>query len=108
MEDMLAASEYRDWFRVGAEHKGFWPLVDFQKGNVLVSLKTINTRGSHWLHDMQRHIRNLADTPMGVDDQLAVKVLDIRVEPGGLGAALKLVDFGRQHGIKVIIREFPQ
>ena len=41
IEDILSGTEYNGWYRVGAENGGTFPLVDFQKGQDLVSLKTV-------------------------------------------------------------------
>ena len=41
IENQLAATEYKDWFPVGQLDNGKFPLVDFQKRNTLVSLKTV-------------------------------------------------------------------
>lgn len=49
IESYLAKNEYSDangWFHVGAENNGYFPLVDFQNGNNLVSLKSVDTTGS--------------------------------------------------------------
>lgn len=60
IENKLARRDYKDWFRVGATQDGTFPLVDFQKGGNLASLKTVDTGGSTWLSRMQEHIDELA------------------------------------------------
>jgi len=107
IEDTLAVTEYKDWYRVGAEVGGKFPLVDFQQGQTLVSLKTVNTSGSAWLGQMQTVIDNLATSGATVNGAPANMVLDLRVQPGGAGAAQSLVGYGQQQGITVIIKEFP-
>ncbi len=107
IEDYLAATEYRGWFRVGELQKGKFPLVDFQKGNNLVSLKTVETTGSSWLGEMQKHILDLGTRGATVNGGPAKMILDLRVQPGGAAAAQSLVGYGRQYGVTVIVKEFP-
>ncbi|MBR9973687.1 hypothetical protein [Magnetospirillum sulfuroxidans] len=38
IEQRLAQTDYKDWFNVGQEKNGFFPLVDVQKGDTLVSM----------------------------------------------------------------------
>jgi len=59
IEQRLAATEYDDWYNIGASHGGTFPLVDFQRGNTLVSLKTVDTTGKTWMARMRAHIRDL-------------------------------------------------
>ncbi|MCD7045050.1 hypothetical protein LRQ11_12060, partial [Pseudomonas sp. MAFF 311095] len=62
IESHLAKTEYSPqsgWYNVGAERNGYFPLVDFQNGNTLVSLKSVDTAGSTWLGRMQDHIIDL-------------------------------------------------
>lgn len=75
IESQLAKTEYSAWYNVGQEANGMFPLVDFQLGKVLVSLKTIFTGGSTWLARMQSHIRALANNGATVDGALAKMVL---------------------------------
>jgi filamentous hemagglutinin len=107
IEDALTKSEYSGWFRIGADAKGKFPLVDFQKGNNLVSLKTVDTSGGTWIGRMQEHIVDLGTRGATVDGKAANMILDLRVQPGGLNAAKPLVDFGAKSNVSVIIKEFP-
>jgi hypothetical protein len=106
IEDSLAATEYKDWFRAGQLHNGFFPLVDFQNGRNLVSLKTVDTNGTSWLGRMEDHIRDLAGGHT-VDGKAANMILDIRVQPGGSSAATPLIEFGRKNNVTVRITEYP-
>jgi hypothetical protein len=106
IESQLAATEYKDWFHVGALDNGYFPLVDFQRGQTLVSLKSVNTEGSSWMADMQEHIYYLGRNGAEVNGAPARMVLDLRVQPGGQQAALPLISYGRQNGVTVIVREF--
>jgi len=59
IEDALAATDYKDWFRAGQLNNGYFPLVDFQKGRNLVSLKTVDTGGASWMRkEFQKRIPN--------------------------------------------------
>ena len=106
IEDMLAATEYSSWYRVGAENRGFFPLVDFQKGDTLVSLKTVDTRGNNWMSGIMDHIKDLATRGSGVGGRNANMKLDLRVQPGGAGDASQLRELGDIYGVDVSIKEF--
>jgi filamentous hemagglutinin len=84
-----------------------WPLVDFQRGNTLVSLKSVNTGGKTWMTRMEAHIEDLGTRGATVGGNPANMVLDLRVQPGGSAAAQSLVDYGTQYGVTVRILEFP-
>ena len=45
IESELAKSDYKAWYNVGSSQNGYFPLVDFQNGNTLVSLKSVDTTG---------------------------------------------------------------
>jgi filamentous hemagglutinin len=81
-------------------------LIDFQKGQELVSLKTVDTTGSSWMSDMRTEIRQLSGAGT-VNGQPANMTLDIRVQPGGVAAAQPLIGYGQQFGVNVSIRAFP-
>jgi hypothetical protein len=87
IEDHLAETDYADWYHVGSENNGYFPLVDFQNGNTLVSLETVDTTGATWMDRTENHIVELADTPATVNGNLADKILDLRVQPGGAADA---------------------
>jgi hypothetical protein len=106
IEDALAASDYKDWFRAGQLNNGYFPLVDFQKGQNLVSLKTVDTGGASWMGRMEDHILDLARGHT-VDGKAANMILDMRVQPGGVDAAKSLIDFGRKNNVTVRISEYP-
>ena len=70
-------------------------------------MKAIDTQGSSWLGRMQEYI-DVFGQPGSVliSGQIPTKVLDIRVQPGGVAAAQSLVDYGAANNMIVIIREF--
>ncbi|MFZ6768536.1 hypothetical protein ACO0LM_15870 [Undibacterium sp. Di26W] len=107
IEANLAQTEYADWFNAGQLNNGKFPLIDFQKGNTLVSLKSVDTTGTSWMGRMQNEIDNLGTNGATVNGQLANMVLDIRVQPGGSAAAQPLVNYGAARGVTVIIKEYP-
>ncbi|MGR9180714.1 hemagglutinin repeat-containing protein (plasmid) [Rhizobium leguminosarum] len=109
VESLLAQTEYsgaNGWFHNGAERNGFFPLIDFQSGNTVISLKTVNTTGSSWMGRMERTIDELSGSGITINGNPANKILDIRVQPGGAAAAQALVDYGKSEGITVLIKEF--
>ncbi|SHN27059.1 filamentous hemagglutinin family N-terminal domain-containing protein [Pseudomonas asturiensis] len=109
IESHLAKTEYSPqsgWYNVGAERNGYFPLVDFQNGNTLVSLKSVDTAGSTWLGRMQDHIIDLGTNGAKVNGVPANMVLDLRVQPSGSAAAKSLIEFGREYNVKVIVKEF--
>ena len=91
IENDLAATEYRDWLPHRAKDGGTFPLVDFQKGQNLVSLKTVDTTGSGWLNTMRNHIDALATDGSTVNGNPANMILDLRVQPGGAVDTQQLV-----------------
>jgi len=107
IEDKLAATEYKDWFHVGAENGGKFPLVDFQSGQSLVSLKTADTTGENWIRPLMNHIEALGTRGATVGGEPADMFLDLRVQPGGAAAAQPLIKFGEKFNVTVTIREHP-
>jgi len=88
IESYLAKNDYSPesgWYNVGAERNGYFPLVDFQNGNTLVSLKSVDTTGTTWLNRMQDHIIDLGTNGAKVNGVPASMALDLRVQPGGGG-----------------------
>ncbi len=106
IESQLAKTDYKDWFNVGQLNNGKFPLVDFQKGNNLVSLKSVDTSGKTWLGRMQEHIVDLGSRGATVDGKKANMIIDLRVQPGGSKDAQSLIEFGQKHGVNVIVKEF--
>ena len=106
IESRLAVSEYKDWYNIGNSQNGFFPLVDFQKGINLVSLKSVDTTGSSWVTRMQDHIRDLGSRAATVNGQRANMILDLRVQPGGAGQAQQLIDYGSRQGVTVVVKEY--
>jgi filamentous hemagglutinin len=110
IESQLAQTEYKTWFNVGQLNNGKFPLVDFQKDSMLVSLKSVDTAGSTWFGRMTQHIDDLAlakANGASVNGNPATLMLDLRVQPGGAAAAKPLAQYGASQGIQVTIKEFP-
>ena len=55
---------------------------------------------------MQNHIDDLVLNGVTVNGMPANMRLDIRVQPGGLQAAQPLIEYGKQNGVAVSIKEF--
>uniref|UniRef100_UPI004039F26D two-partner secretion domain-containing protein n=1 Tax=unclassified Variovorax TaxID=663243 RepID=UPI004039F26D len=106
IEADLAQTEYKNWFNIGQLNNGKFPLVDFQNGNTLVSLKSVDTRGTTWIERMEQHIYELGSNGATVNGNPANMVLDIRVQSGGASAAQSLIQYGRQNNVTVIIKEY--
>lgn len=104
IEAHLAKTHYKGWYNVGNSRRGKFPLVDFQRGRTLVSLKTVDTRGKSWRKEMRAHIRDLGSRGATVSNRKARMVLDIRVKPGQVRAARDLINYGKQHGVRVEVR----
>lgn len=107
IEEKLATTEYADWYYIGKENNGFFPLVDFQKDNTLLSLRTVNTNSSRWFARTVEHIEDLGSNGATIDGNLAKTELDLRVQPGGFEDAQPLVQAGKKKGVTVVIREYP-
>jgi len=114
IETYLTETDYKDWQRSDdfinpKTNEPFksnnFPKIDFQQGNNVVSLKTVNTNGVSWMNDMKNHITDLDKTKITVSGQPANKILDIRVQPGGYDEAKSLIKFGSDNNIIVVIKE---
>jgi len=92
---------------IGAENNGYFPLIDFQQGENVVSLKSVNTTGVSWMGRMQSTIDQLGSSGITVNGQPANIMLDLRVQPGGAAAAAPLIDYGAANGVSVNIGELP-
>ena len=106
IEKRLAKTDYDDWYHIGAENNGYNELIDFQKGNNLVSLKTANTGGNSWGNDIMKHIVDLDKRRGTVDGNPANMILDLRVQPGGYSDAKHLIEYGTENNVLVKIKEF--
>lgn len=117
IEDHLAKTEYADWLQTdnlaGFEKARNYPVIDFVKGDEVVSLKTADTALSSWPSNLKGDIRKLSsfNVPSDLVSGVPEKILDLRVQPGGIeagGKALQdLVEYGNDRGVEVIINEFP-
>ena len=87
-----------------------FPLIDYFNDTTAVSLKTIDTRGTSWYGSITAHIRDLAHRDMkinGIEIPKANRVIDIRVQPGGLVDTGWVESYAISEGITIIIKEFP-
>jgi len=79
---------------------------------MVVSLKTVDTNGSTWQERMAQHASEF-DKPnkVLVDGQKpSVKILDIRVQPGGFSEAQSWADAVQSNfkDVQIVINEFRQ
>lgn len=96
-----------DYIKVKGQN---FPLIDFHKGDMVVSLKSINTNGASWYNRTKDHIDDLARRSIkgssGNEVPLANRTLDVRVQPGGLAATGILKEYASEAGIKIVIKEY--
>lgn len=112
IEKALAESDYEGWYNIGQENNGYFPIIDFQNGSNVVSLKTLDPRlpsysGSGATNKVLDYLNQL-DTPILVNDNPANKILDERI-PGGTINKLDLETLqndANQRGIQLIIKEY--
>lgn len=65
----------------------------------LVSLKTTDTRTKSWEAGIRQEIRALPKARINVGGMPGNKFMDIRVQPGGLQEAQRLIAYGRRYEI---------
>lgn len=86
IEEVLASTEYKDWYNVGSSQGGYFPVIDFQKGNNVVSLKTIHptlsSMGGSGATNKVIDYLNYLDKDITVNGNLANKILDVRIPEG--------------------------
>ncbi len=111
-EKILADTEYADWFNCGQLDNGYFPVVDFQRGMDVVSLKTIDpTLPSYQNGKGTKKVLDYIDAlnrKITIDGEDANKILDIRVPQGTKGDLnIKAIeDYATQRNITVMIKEF--
>lgn len=89
-----------------------FPLIDFYDDTTAISVKSVDTRGSaSWVSSLKNHIDDLETRSMkinGVDVPKSNRIIDIRVQPGGLNDVDRLLsDYADDAGIQIVIREHP-
>ncbi|MDI1451767.1 hypothetical protein [Polyangium sp. 6x1] len=117
IEEDLAKTEYDDWIHTdelpGYSSAKNYPVVDFAKDNQIVSLKTADTQLNSWYSKLRGDIRTLADftPPSNLASGNVSKILDLRVQPGGIelaGQKLKdLANYAREYGIELRVKPYP-
>jgi hypothetical protein len=113
IEAYLANTEYRLWDNVGALNGGFFPIFDFNKGKIWVSLKTVDidfadpAKVDSALSRMRNHIDKIAAAAKETPGM--VPKLDIRVPAGTsyAGQLDELVDEGLALPIPLEIKITP-
>lgn len=107
----LAATEYKNWYYIGRERNGFFPVIDFQNGKEVVSLKTVSRQDmSSAIDDLEDIIDelSLADIDIdGIEVPVGARILDVRVPPGASTQLNSLKAYSQTRGIKLKITEYP-
>lgn len=107
----LAATDYKDWYYIGRERNGFFPVIDFQNGKEVVSLKTVGRKDmSTAISDMEAAIDELrlADIDIdGIEVPRPARILDVRVPPGTAGQLNPLYAYSKKKNITLRITEYP-
>ena len=96
IEENLANTEYSEangYYNIGQDRGGYFPVIDFQKGNEVISLKSIDPRLPSYQNDgatnkIIEYIDMLnpnAYEQIEVNGIPATKILDIRIPPGTKG-----------------------
>ena len=114
-EAELARTEYNlattGWYHIGAENNGYFPVIDFWKGNDVVSLKTIDPRlytGNEATEKLLDYLEALQG-PILIDGQTLSNInqtLDIRVPSGTATFINKTYLEGLANGVNITIKEF--
>lgn len=88
IENYLADTEYSEWFHIGAEHNGFFPVIDFHMDKKIVSLKTLDPSSASYTPDIvinkiRKYAETLEEFKIYHGEVLCdEKILDIRVPKG--------------------------
>lgn len=113
IEELLAHTEYKDWWNCGTEMNGYFPVVDFSMGNDVVSLKTIDPTLKSYQNGkaydkIMEYIENLASSIIGTEGESFNKILDVRVPEGTINMLNidKLSETAVENGITLVIKEF--
>ena len=112
IEEILSSTEYKDWYNIGSSQRGYFPVIDFQNGNKVISLKTIDPTLSSFSGEKatERILEYLEELnrPIKVDGKLADKILDIRIPEGTISKinVQDIITQSKDMGIKVQIKEF--
>ena len=110
IEAALAKQDYSDWGHI-AQTDRWWPVVDFIKGQDVISVKSCDTRQtSNFVTKLMEDADKLDAMIMtNADVPIAKKMLDIRVQPGGgTHPGLQQVkSYAEGLGLEVKIIEFP-
>lgn len=112
IEELLARSEYAYWWHCGAEAGGYFPVVDFQKGTTVVSLKSIDPSLKSYSNgkgtDKILEYIDALSREITIEGKTAEKILDVRVPQGTLQNfnRRRIMEYSNEKQIKVIIKEY--
>ena len=87
IELKLGKTDYKSWTHIDSQmvgnfKPGMFPLVDYMKGKVALSVKSVDTTGKTWVKRMKAHIEDLASRGVTINGEPAEMMLDLRVQPG--------------------------
>ncbi|MFD1988813.1 RHS repeat domain-containing protein, partial [Paenibacillus nicotianae] len=89
IEEVLAEYDYKDWYQIGREYKGYFPVIDFQSNDrQVVSLKTVDPRSyssGALFTNLSNALKELASAKIviaGEEVPMEKRILDIRVPKG--------------------------
>lgn len=97
-----------DRLNLGEQNKQKLPLITFQKDNVLLSLRSEDTRAKGWFKRMEKHIKALGEVDATIQGKPGIVKLDIRIQPEGFDAknADALNKIGEEYKVEIMMSEF--
>ncbi len=113
--ELALQGEYKSWGRVNAQNQGYFPLVDFVKGNEAVSLKVVDPYDPNTVERLKDHMDLLMQRQPGreipkengaegeTDFSAYQIILDLRIPPGTEKKVAELIEYGAALGIEVRI-----
>ncbi|MDX9724700.1 MAG: YjzC family protein [Myxococcota bacterium] len=117
--ELATSGEYKDWGRVSAQGMGYFPLIDFVKGEYAVSLKTVDPYDPAAVERIKAHMDELSARKVGQEVQTknedgkeeqqfkAFKLrVDLRVPPKSEKKVKELVEYGKALDIDVKITPY--
>ena len=89
IENYYASTEYSTWYHIGREYDGYFPIIDFQKGDEVISMKSLDPRlpsyqdMSYLKKTLNRYIYSLGTADIRVDGaSTGNKILKVIVPQG--------------------------
>ncbi|MFV0394904.1 MAG: hypothetical protein ACK5LC_10995, partial [Coprobacillaceae bacterium] len=114
LEELLAHSEYTDWYHCGVDMGGYFPYYDFELNGSVISLKTIDPSLPSYIDGgvnlaIENYINDLSlPTFTNPNGNIVKRILDIRI-PQGTKDLLDLdylIQYAKENGITLKIKEY--